>query len=74
MLDREAQRAIRERTKSQIQALESRIEELTSQRPYQELQAVVRAKEAVERENADMKRRLASIIGMLQPMICQFRP
>lgn len=68
-LDRVAQRAIRERTKNQIDALERRIEELTSQQPYQELQAVIKAKEAVERENATIKRRLAALIGELQPLI-----
>ncbi|POS77780.1 BZIP transcription factor [Diaporthe helianthi] len=67
--DREAQRAIRERTKMTIENLENRIRELTSQQPYQELQAALRAKEAVEAENADIKRRLASVISMLQPLI-----
>jgi FtsZ-binding cell division protein ZapB len=72
--DREAQRAIRERTKNQIDTLERRIQELTSQQPYQELQSVLRAKEAVEQENADIKRRLAGIVAMLQPIIgqCKF--
>ena len=42
---------------------------MTNQKPYQELQAVIRAKEAVERENAEIKRRLAAIIGDLQPLI-----
>ncbi|KAF7542427.1 hypothetical protein G7Z17_g11580 [Cylindrodendrum hubeiense] len=68
---REAQRAIRERTKNQIEALERRIQELTSQQPYQELQAILRAKEVVEQENADIKRRLAGIVAMLQPLIGQ---
>ncbi|RYP03553.1 hypothetical protein DL764_005054 [Monosporascus ibericus] len=67
--DREAQRAIRERTKNQIESLERRISELTSQRPYQELQAVIRAKEAVEAENADIKNRLASIMALIQPIL-----
>ncbi|UNI20336.1 hypothetical protein JDV02_006432 [Purpureocillium takamizusanense] len=67
--DREAQRAIRERTKNQIETLERRIRELTSLKPYQELQAVVRAKEAVERENADIKRQLATVVGLLNPII-----
>lgn len=67
--DREAQRAIRERTKNQIENLERKIDELTSQQPYQELQAVVRAKEAVERENAEIKRKLAAIIGDIQPLL-----
>ncbi|RYP22546.1 hypothetical protein DL765_001604 [Monosporascus sp. GIB2] len=67
--DREAQRAIRERTRNQIESLERRIRELTSQRPYQELQAVIRAKEAVEAENADIKNRLASIMALIRPIL-----
>ncbi|KAL2880179.1 hypothetical protein SGCOL_004566 [Colletotrichum sp. CLE4] len=72
--DREAQRAIRERTKNQIETLERRIQELTSQQPYQELQAVQRAKEAVEAENADLKRRLAAFIASVQPLISASAP
>lgn len=71
MPDREAQRAIRERTKLTIETLERRIQELTSQQPYQELQAALRAKEAVEAENADIKRRLATVMAMLEPIISQ---
>ncbi|KAI1760882.1 hypothetical protein GGR53DRAFT_469886 [Hypoxylon sp. FL1150] len=67
--DREAQRAIRERTKTQIENLERRIRELTSQRPYQELQAAIRAKEAVEAENAEIKSKLASIMSLIQPIL-----
>ncbi|OHF02435.1 BZIP transcription factor [Colletotrichum orchidophilum] len=72
--DREAQRAIRERTKKQIETLERRIQELTSQQPYQDLQAVERAKEAVEAENADLKRRLAAFIASIQPLISASPP
>ncbi|KAK0378871.1 BZIP transcription factor [Colletotrichum limetticola] len=72
--DREAQRAIRERTKNQIENLERRIQELTSQQPYQELQAVQRAKEAVEAENAELKRRLATFIASIQPLISASPP
>lgn len=68
-IDREAQRAIRERTKLTVENLERRIRELTSQQPYQELQAALRAKEAVEAENADIKRRLATIVAMINPLI-----
>ncbi|KAK6825141.1 hypothetical protein PG987_012635 [Apiospora arundinis] len=67
--DREAQRAIRERTKNQIEALEKKIRDLTSQQPYQELQAVIRAKEEVEAENADLKNRMASIVSLIQPVL-----
>lgn len=67
--DREAQRAIRERTKGQIENLERRIHELTSQQPYQDLQNVVRQKEMVEAENEDIKRRLNSVLGIIQPLL-----
>lgn len=73
-VDREAQRAIRERTKNQIQTLERRIEELTNLQPYQELQAVIEAKEAVERELADVRQRLATIMSMLQPLLGTSQP
>lgn len=67
--DREAQRAIRERTKQQIEALERRIQELTAQQPYQELQAVIRQKDAIQAENEEIRRRLASIMSILQPIV-----
>jgi len=69
--DREAQRAIRERTKRQIESLEQKICELTSQQPYQELQHVLRQKDAVEAENVDIKKRLASVLALIQPILGQ---
>jgi hypothetical protein len=67
--DREAQRAIRERTKHTIENLERRIQELTSQQPYQELQEVIRQKDAVQAENEEIRRRLASVMALIQPII-----
>jgi hypothetical protein len=69
--DREAQRAIRERTKNQIESLEKKIRDLTSQQPYQELQHVLREKELVEAENADIKKRLASVLSLIHPIVGQ---
>jgi hypothetical protein len=69
--DREAQRAIRERTKNQIENLERKIRDLTSQQPYQELQHVLRQKESVEAENVDIKKRLSSVMGLIQPILGQ---
>ncbi len=69
--DREAQRAIRERTKGQIERLERQIQELTSQQPYQELQCAIRQKEAVEVENKEIKTRLASVLSLIQPLVGQ---
>lgn len=67
--DREAQRAIRERTKGQIETLEKRIQELTSQQPYQELQNAIRQKEIVEAENEEIKKKLNSVLNILQPLV-----
>ncbi len=69
--DREAQRAIRERTKNQIESLELKIRDLTSQQPYQELQHVLRQKELVEAENTDIKKRLTSVLALIQPILSQ---
>jgi hypothetical protein len=73
-LDREAQRAIRERQRAQRMRYEREIAELKSQQPYQELQGVLRQKEAVEAELADMKSRLATVVGMLQPLLARPAP
>ena len=66
--DREAQRAIRERTKGQIEKLEKQIQDLRSQQPYQELQFAIRQKEVVEAENKDIRNRLTSILTLIQPL------
>ncbi|KAF9700559.1 hypothetical protein EKO04_002044 [Ascochyta lentis] len=67
--DREAQRAIRERTKTQIDRLNQRIRELESQQPYHDLQLVLREKEAVQAENADIRKRLESVVSIIQPIL-----
>ena len=64
--DREAQRAIRERTKQQIERLNERIRELESSQPYRELQGVIAQKDAVQAENDEIKRQLASFMGVFQ--------
>ena len=65
--DREAQRAIRERTRKTIDQLEERIRELESQQPFQDLQSVVRSRDAVIAENEELKRRLHNIATLAQP-------
>jgi hypothetical protein len=67
--DREAQRAIRERTKNQIDRLNQRIRDLESQQPYHDLQVVLREKEAVQVENADIKKRLEGVMSIIQPIL-----
>ncbi|KAI1311696.1 hypothetical protein F5Y03DRAFT_286442 [Xylaria venustula] len=67
--DREAQRAIRERTKNQIEGLENRIRELTAKKPYQELQKAIREKEAAEAKVVELKARMASIVALIQPLL-----
>ncbi|KAK4102598.1 hypothetical protein N658DRAFT_515259 [Parathielavia hyrcaniae] len=48
---------------------ERQIAELKSTQPYQELQNALRQKEAVEAELADLKRCMASIVSMIQPVL-----
>ncbi|KAF2264858.1 hypothetical protein CC78DRAFT_568084 [Lojkania enalia] len=67
--DREAQRAIRERTKNHIDRLNQRIRELESQQPYHDLQVVLREKEAIQAENVDIRKRLESIVAIIQPIM-----
>ncbi|KAF2720357.1 hypothetical protein K431DRAFT_226667 [Polychaeton citri CBS 116435] len=62
--DREAQRAIRERTKTHIESLEARIRELENQQPYQELQHVIRERDAARAESEDLRQRLAAVVGL----------
>lgn len=69
LLDREAQRAIRERHRLRTEQYEHEIRELKSKQPYQELQAVLRQKEAVEAELAEVKRCMAAIMAMVQPIL-----
>ncbi|KAL8805538.1 MAG: hypothetical protein Q9182_001907 [Xanthomendoza sp. 2 TL-2023] len=67
--DREAQRAIRERTKTQIESLENKIRDLSNQQPYQELQAALQQKQLVEAENVNMKQKLNAAMLLLQPLV-----
>ncbi len=67
--DREAQRAIRERTKNQIETLENRIRQLEAQQPYQELQHALRQKEAAESQNEGIRKKLASVLAIIQPLV-----
>ncbi|KAL8663669.1 MAG: hypothetical protein Q9168_008051 [Polycauliona sp. 1 TL-2023] len=67
--DRDAQRAIRERTKTQIESLEKKIRDLTSQQPHQELQVILKEKHAVEVENQTIKDKLNAALSLLQPLL-----
>ncbi|KAL9600217.1 MAG: hypothetical protein Q9219_003360 [cf. Caloplaca sp. 3 TL-2023] len=67
--DREAQRAIRERTRTHIEALEKRIRDLSNQQPHQELQTVLKQKQLVEAENLHIKKKLSAALSLLQPLI-----
>lgn len=64
--DREAQRAIRERTKNHIEGLERRIKELESQQPFQELQQALRERDHAEQECVELRQKLrdvAQVVG-----------
>lgn len=63
--DREAQRAIRERTRNTIEGLERRIRELEGQQPFQELQRVVAERDRALAECEELRRRLGAVAGIV---------
>ncbi|KAL8935356.1 MAG: hypothetical protein Q9216_005471 [Gyalolechia sp. 2 TL-2023] len=67
--DREAQRAIRERTKTQIETLEKQVRDLKNQQPQQELQTVLQQKQLAEAENVQIKKKLSAALSLLQPLL-----
>ncbi|KIW73110.1 hypothetical protein, variant [Phialophora macrospora] len=67
--DRDAQRAIRERTKHTIVNLERKIAELTAQRPYQDLQEVIRQKKTIEAENEEIRGKLAVVMSIIGSIV-----
>ncbi|KAI9724678.1 MAG: hypothetical protein M1828_003547 [Chrysothrix sp. TS-e1954] len=67
--DRDAQRAIRERTKTQIETLERRVKELESGQAYQHLQDVIHEREALREENASIREKLSTVMGLLNPIV-----
>ncbi|KAL2823083.1 hypothetical protein BJX63DRAFT_376215 [Aspergillus granulosus] len=67
--DRQAQRAIRERTKAHIETLEQRVRELSSQKPFLDLQAALKQNEAVISENKELRQGLRAIVDVIQPLL-----
>lgn len=67
--DRQAQRAIRERTKSHIDALEQQVRELSSQKPFLDLQSALKQNEAIQAENREIRRSLKAMMDIIQPLL-----
>ncbi|KAI3055903.1 hypothetical protein CBS147353_11254 [Aspergillus niger] len=67
--DRQAQRAIREKTKANINFLERRVRELSSQKPFLDNQAVLRQNEIIQAENREIRQGLKAIMDILQPLL-----
>lgn len=63
--DREAQRAIRERTRNTIEGLANRIKELESQQPFQELQKALAERDAALAECEELKKKLATVASVV---------
>ena len=63
--DREAQRAIRQRTKDTIDTLANRIKELENQQPFQELQKVVQERDRALQECEELKKKLATVASVV---------
>ncbi|CAI7628766.1 unnamed protein product [Penicillium glandicola] len=69
--DRQAQRAIRERTKGHIEALEQQVRDLSSQKPFLDLQAALRENETIRSENAELRQGLKAAMDIIQPLIAK---
>ncbi|KAL2821246.1 hypothetical protein BDW59DRAFT_110975 [Aspergillus cavernicola] len=67
--DRQAQRAIRERTKTHIDSLEQRVRELASQKPFLDLQDALKQNEAIVAENKELREGLRAIVDVIQPLL-----
>lgn len=67
--DRQAQRAIRERTKSHIEALEQQVRDLASQKPVLDLQAALQHNERIRSENRELRQGLKSVMDIIQPLL-----
>jgi FtsZ-binding cell division protein ZapB len=68
-LTTQAQRAIRERTRAQIDRLNDRISELENANHYQEKQGAIQQRDAIQNENDELKRKIAQVVGLLQPIL-----
>ncbi|CAG8943360.1 unnamed protein product [Penicillium salamii] len=69
--DRQAQRAIRERTKGHIDALEQQVRDLSSQKPFLDLQAALRQNEAIRAENAELRQGLHAAMDIIKPLLAK---
>lgn len=67
--DRQAQRAIRERTKTHIDALEQQVRDLSSQKPFLDLQAAHRQNESMRSENRELRQGLRAAMDIIQPLL-----
>ncbi|KAJ5578314.1 uncharacterized protein N7459_007278 [Penicillium hispanicum] len=69
--DRQAQRAIRERTKSHVEALEQQVRDLSSQKPFLDLQAAIQHNERIRSENQELRQGLRAAMDIIQPLIAR---
>lgn len=72
--DRQAQRAIRERTKSHIDALEQQVRDLSSQKPILDLQAALKRNESIQAENKELRQGLQAVMDIIQPLLERREP
>lgn len=69
--DRQAQRAIRERTKGHIEALEQQVRDLSSQKPFLDLQAALQHNERIRVENRELRQGLRAAMDIIQPLLAR---
>ena len=62
--DREAQRAIRERTRQTIESLENRVRELESGEAFTEMQSVMQERDEYRRERDELRDRITQMVQL----------
>ena len=67
--DREAQRAIRERTRLEIESYKDRIRELECADDHQKLQAALNERDVAVAENVEIRKRLGEALDILRPIL-----
>ena len=69
--DRQAQRAIRERTRTHIEALEKQVRDLSSQKPFLDLQATIKQNERLRAENQELRQGFRAVMDIIRPLLIE---
>lgn len=67
--DRKAQAAIRRRQKEEVANLKAQIDQLSAQKPFQELRLAIEEKDAIKRDYDKLRDCMIQFVDSIQPLI-----